>query len=312
MMTPSPARHGPTVHAPSVAVVLVTHQTRDEVLGALATLDGSCERVVVDTGSRDGTADAVRAAHPDVRVLELVNAGFARGANAGIRACDAEVVVLANADVRFAPGAVHRLASALRDEPGVGALGPRVVYPDGRPQASARSLPDLRTAVLHALFGRLRPGNPWTRRYREVDLDPTAPRDVGWVSGCVVALRRDALETVDGFDPGYPLYVEDVDLCLRLRDAGWRIRYEPSAEVVHRVGASTGARRLRALTWHAHGLDRLVGRRYGRRPGGRLLRAALRVGLVGWVGVSWVLERALPGPRSTTGERLSSRPEGTS
>lgn len=291
----------------SAAVVLVTHETRDEVLGALATIDPSVPCVVVDTGSRDGTAAAVRAAHPGVRVLELVNAGFARGANAGVRATDAEVVILANADVRFAPDAVTRMAAALEHDAEVAALGPRVTYPDGRPQASARALPDVRTALLHAMFGRLRPGNPWTRRYRESDSDPTSPRDVGWVSGCVVALRRAAFDDVDGLDPGYPLYVEDVDLCLRLRDAGWRIRYEPCTNVVHRVGASTGTRRMRCLLWHARGLDRLVGRRYGRGPGGIVLRTALRVGLVGWVAVSWVLEQALPGPRSTTGERTAGR-----
>ena len=105
--------------APEIAVVLVTHDTRSEVLGALASLEAEPERpasvqlLVVDTGSSDGTAEAVREAAPEVGILRLVNTGFARAANAGIRATSAEVVVLANADVRFSPGALGRLAKKI-------------------------------------------------------------------------------------------------------------------------------------------------------------------------------------------------------
>jgi N-acetylglucosaminyl-diphospho-decaprenol L-rhamnosyltransferase len=100
-----------------VAVVVVSHQTRDECLGCLATLPSDVPTVVVDTGSSDGTADAVRSRFPHVRVLELANAGFGRGANAGVRVTDAEVVVIANADVRFAPDGPAALASAVGAAP---------------------------------------------------------------------------------------------------------------------------------------------------------------------------------------------------
>jgi N-acetylglucosaminyl-diphospho-decaprenol L-rhamnosyltransferase len=286
--------------APSVAVVIVTHETRDEVLGCLSTLPDDVPTVVVDTGSCDGTAAAVRVAAPHATVLELANAGFGRGANAGVRATDADVVVVANADVRFADGAVGALARAVVASDDVALVGPHVVYPDGQRQASARALPDPLTAALHALLRWIRPHNRWTARYRQAGTDPALARDVGWVSGCVLAARRTAFDAAGGFDPGYALYLEDVDLAARLGDAGWRVRYDPVTTVVHRVGASTGTRRWRALRWHAAGLERFVVRRYGR--AGRLLRLPLRAVLAAWVLVTYLTERTLGRGRSTTGE----------
>ncbi len=300
---------------PRTAVVIVTHNTRDDVLRCLDSLGARGDRpadhrpdqppdeiVVVDTGSTDGTVDAVLAARPDVRVLELANAGFGRGANAGVRVTSASCVIVANADVRFEPGSVARLADELDDDPTLAAVGPAVVYPDGEPQASARRLPDLQTAIGHAVCGRVAPSNRWTRRYRELEHTPSLPRDADWLSGCALALRRGAFDEVGGFDPGYHLYVEDVDLGVRLRAAGWRLRYQPAAGVEHRVGASTSTARWRSLVSHARGLDRFVWRQRSG-PVSAGLRLVLRVGLVVWVVVTWLWERTLGAVHSTTGER---------
>lgn len=290
---------------PSPAVVIVSHQTRDEVLGCLASLTACTVGpiVVVDTGSTDGTAAAVRRDHPHVQVAELANAGFGRAANAGVRLVDSQVVVIANADVRFERGSVVTMQAALASDPGLAVVGPTVRYPDGAPQASARSVPDLPTAAGHALLGRVWPRNPWTRRYRLLDLDPGCPRDVDWISGCAMAIRRDAFESVGGFDPGYHLYVEDLDLGVRLRAAGWRLRFLPSAVVTHRVGASTSRRRGWALRTHARSLQRFHRRHHAGRVAA-LLRPLLRVGLAGWVLVTWVADRVTGSRRSPTGERL--------
>lgn len=285
-----------------VAVVLVTHRTPDEVVAALGTLPPDVPTVVVDCGSGDGTPQRVRAAALRARVLELANAGFGRGANAGVRATDAEVVVVANADVRFAPDAVARLADAVLGDADVGLVGPRLRFADGRHQASARTLPDPPTALGHALLGRVAPDNRWTRRYRRADAGVEVAGDVGWVSGAAFAVRRDAFDAVDGFDPGYPLYVEDVDLAARLRDAGWRVRYDPCTTVTHHVGASTRARRWRTLRWHAVGLDRFAARRYLPARGRWLSRPLLRLALAAWVTVTWALERTVARRRATTGE----------
>jgi N-acetylglucosaminyl-diphospho-decaprenol L-rhamnosyltransferase len=291
----------------STGVVIVTHETRDEVLGALATLaDHPGPVVVVDAGSSDGTADAVRAEHPDVRVLELTNVGYGRGVNAGaaVLGADIDVVVAANADVRFRPGSIDTLVAALDAEPGVAVVGPRVRYPDGGHQASARRSPSLGIAIVHAAIGWLVPENPATRRYHAIDLTgPGADEacDVDWVSGCAFAIRRSDLDAVGGFDPGYHLFVEDVDLCVRLRGRGRRIRFEPASVVEHRVGASTAHRPLRARIAHARGLDRYLSR--PERGPARHLRVLVWPGLVGWV-VATSIGTALRGGRaSSTGER---------
>lgn len=285
------------------AVVVVTHQTRDEVLGCLASIDVETDVVVVDNGSTDGTAGAVRQRHPHVEVLELANAGFARGANAGVRATRAEVVVVANADVRFGAGALARLARVFDDDPALGAAGPLVRYPSGAIQASARRVPGAGDAFGHAVFGRLAPGNRWTRRYHDLPADALPrERDVDWLSGCAIAVRRQAFDAVGGFDPGYFLYVEDVDLGVRLRDAGWRLRHVPEAEVTHVVGASTRHRPLRARIAHARGIDRFHARHH-RTAAGVMARPIVRAGLVLWVFVGWLADRFASQRRSSTGER---------
>lgn len=290
-------------------MVLVTHETRQEVLAALDAIaadpmrPAGLEVVVVDAGSADGTASAARSHQVAPRVLELANAGFGRCANAGIRATSAPMVLVANADVRLQPGVIQRLAEILHEEPELAAVGPQVRYPDGAVQASARRELDVRTIVGHGLLGRFLPANRWTRRYHAGDLDPSQPRDVAWMSGCALALRRAAVEQVGGFDPGYFLFVEDVDLGSRLRSAGWRLRYEPTAIVVHRVGASTSRRPFRARLHHAHSLDRHLARQLS--GPARLLRPLLPVALAGWVVLGTLADRLRPGT-SSTGE-----PKGT-
>ncbi len=293
---------------PDAAVVFVTHDTRDEVLGALDAVAGDPERpaglevVVVDAGSTDGTVAAVRARDDVTRVLALANTGFGRGANAGVRATRAAAVLVANADVRVRPGALARLLATLSAEPTVAAVGPQVRYPGGELQASARRDLDAATIVGHALLGRWWPENRWTHRYHARDLPSDAPRDVAWLSGCALLVRRAAFESVGGFDPGFFLYVEDVDLGTRLRAAGWRLRYEPAALVEHRVGASTSRARWRALWHHARSLDRhLAGRLRGV---ARLLRPLLPVGLGVWVVLTAAAERRRTAG-SATGERVA-------
>ena len=291
----------------ATGVVLVTHETCDEVLGALASLVGHPGPVVVvDTGSQDGTAEVVRTHHPDVRVLELANVGYGRGVNAGaaVLGGTVDVVVAANADVRFAVGAIALLVAELDTDPALAVAAPRVRYPDGGHQASARRSPSVATALAHGAVGWLTPRNPATRRYHALDLTgphTTEPCDVDWVSGCAFAIRRSDLDAVGGFDPGYRLFVEDVDLCDRLRRAGRRIRFVPAAVVEHRVGASTRYRPLRTRLAHARGLDRYLSR--PQRGPARHLRPLVWPGLAAWVIATSVTGWVRGARASTTGER---------
>ena len=269
----------------NTAVVVVNHDTREDLLACLASLQsaGAEELVVVDSGSSDGSLEAVAEAFPAVRRLGLPNVGFGRAANAGVGITepDAGAIILTNADTVFPTGSAVALGEYLDKHPDVGAVGPIVRFPDGRLQLSARAFPSIGQALGHALFGLWWPRNPWTRAYRLTDWDHTSERDVDWLSGCCIAVRRTAFDAVGGFDPAYFMFVEDVDLCARLREAGWRVVFAPVTEVVHAIGGAVSRKRYRMVVEHARSLDRFFGRRYAH-GARRLARPLIRLGLVGW------------------------------
>jgi len=224
---------------------------------------GEPDIVVVDNASTDGSAARLRAAMPEVRALDAPgNVGYARGANLGIAATDAPVVAVLNGDLELKPGVAGAMLAALAADPRLGAVGPRVLNLDGSTYPSARSDPGALVAVGHAALGLVWRTNPWTRRYRQLDVDPDESRSVDWVSGSAMWLRREALDDVGGWDERYFMYMEDLDLCWRLRRAGWHIRYEPAGSVVHVQGASTAKRPYRMIAEHHRSVWRFARRRY--------------------------------------------------
>jgi N-acetylglucosaminyl-diphospho-decaprenol L-rhamnosyltransferase len=224
---------------------------------------GPVELVVVDNGSTDGSIDALRAEFPDVRVVRAPgNVGYARAANLGIAATHAPVVAVLNVDLTLEPGTAEALVSRLEHEPALAALGPRVQNLDGSDYPSARKVPTIPVAIGHGLLGMWRPRNRFTRAYRELDADPARPRSVDWVSGTAMWLRRDALDAVGGWDERYFMYVEDLDLCWRLRRAGWDVAYDPAGRVVHVQGAITRRVPYRMIWEHHRSAWRFARRRF--------------------------------------------------
>jgi N-acetylglucosaminyl-diphospho-decaprenol L-rhamnosyltransferase len=219
--------------------------------------------VVVDNGSSDGSAAAVARALPAVTVLDPdANLGYSRAANLGIAATDAPIIAVCNPDLEVREGAAGALLDRLDAEPDLGAVGPMIRNTDGTIYPSARSVPRLRDAVGHGLLGLVWRTNPFTRRYRQLDADPRRRRDVDWVSGAAVWLRRAALTTVGGWDERYFMYVEDVDLCWQLRQRGWRVSYEPGAVVTHVQGATTAKHPYRMIAEHHRSLYRYASKRW--------------------------------------------------
>jgi N-acetylglucosaminyl-diphospho-decaprenol L-rhamnosyltransferase len=224
---------------------------------------GAPEVVVVDNGSKDGSVAALHVAHPDVRVVEPNrNLGYAAAANRGIAVTSAPIVAVGNPDLVVAPGTAAALLARFDAEPDLGALGPAIDNPDGTRYPSARAHASNVDAVGHAVLGRLFPRNRFTRRYRQLDATWDRARDVDWVSGALVYLRRSALDSVGGWDERYFMYMEDVDLGWRLHRLGWRVGYEPAGHATHVQGASTAAHPYRMIIEHHRSVFRFAERRW--------------------------------------------------
>ena len=223
---------------------------------------GEVELVVVDNGSNDGSVEALQSAVPGAQVIAAPgNVGYARAANLGIAATRAPIIAVFNPDLTMETGTAKAMLARFDEEPGLGACGPRIRNVDGSDYPSARRSPSIPLAVAHGLLGLWWPTNPFTSRYRALDADPSQPRSVDWVSGAAVWLRRGALDAVGGWDERYFMYVEDLDLCWRLRRAGFGVGYEPAGVVTHVQGASTSRSPYRMLVQHHRSAWRFAQRR---------------------------------------------------
>lgn len=276
--------------AARVAAVVVNFNTRDLVVECVRSLRkaGVDELVVADNGSRDGSEAALAAADREARFLPLGgNLGFGRGANRGAAVvAGTDYVLVCNPDLTVDPDAVDILAEALDRDPGLAIVGPRIVDLDGITYPSPRVFPGLLDALGHAFLGYVAPRNRFTRRYRLLDVDRDMPStDVDWVSGSCFLVRRRAWDALGGFDEGYFMYAEDVDLCWRAHRAGWRVAFEPTARVTHVQGVSTARHPYRMIVEHHRSLLRFS-IRTSEGPQ-RLLLPIVAVGLAVRTVVAW-------------------------
>jgi N-acetylglucosaminyl-diphospho-decaprenol L-rhamnosyltransferase len=220
-----------------VSVSIVNTNNREFLLSCLDSLcanitgDVSVEIVVLDNASEDGSATAVRTRFPDVHVIaQERRAGFGANHNTVIHATDGRYVYVLNEDTTSVDWGFAKMVEEMDALPRAAALGPRLVYPDGRHQRSAWRFP---TPVI-SLFGLPTLGKVGINQSRG-----TRPRSVDWVAGAALLLRREALEGVGLFDEDFFIYFEEVDLCFRLRRAGWDVRYFPGVTVVHHESQSS-------------------------------------------------------------------------
>lgn len=210
---------------------------------SLAT-DRPVQVVMADNGSTDGAPQEAVQRYPGVRLHDTgSNLGYGGAVNSAVTLLAGdeygEFFIVANPDVQWGPGSIDALLEAASRWPNAATLGPLIRDPDGSVYPSARHLPSLIRGGMHAVVGPLWPNNPWSRAYRQEHQEPSE-RPVGWLSGACLLVRRAAFDAVGGFDEGYFMYMEDVDLGDRLAKAGWLNVYVPSAEVLHQKGHATG------------------------------------------------------------------------
>lgn len=221
-----------------ISVLSVSYRCAGETAGLVESLiahppDEPLEVVIVNH-SPEQKIDLPCGARPIARIIDRANAGYAAGINAAYAESRGDLLLVANPDLRVTPGALSAARRYLSEHTEVGVLLPRLRYPDGRVQLSARRFYTWPVAIyarspLRALG--IRPA--FFRRYHYEDVDLSAPRDVDWGFGGALFIRRSDVQHGHIFDPRYFLYFEDVDLCLETWRRGRRVVYCPEVECIH-------------------------------------------------------------------------------
>ena len=277
----------------AIDAIVVSYNARAVLRDALASLFASEVPLncvfVVDNASSDGSAAMVREEFPAAELIALdENVGFARGNNLAFAASDAPYLLLLNPDAAIAPGGLGVMLEELESADDIGIVGPVLVSPDGRVQFEGGR----RDPSIAGEFGNIsRLNQRWTAgmfgRYLMSDWDHRDTRDVEVLSGACMLIRREAL---DGhlFSEEFFMYGEDVELCQRLRDAGWRMRYCAATEVLHHGGASSKRARTRMRVAGVVSMTQLLAKRRG---------ALYALGYLAIVPIAWplgILVRRLP------------------
>ncbi len=262
--------------APDVTVSIVSFNTRDLLRAALRAVSVStgvsCEIIVIDNGSADGSADMVETEFPDVHLIRSPdNRGFAAANNLAIRQARGRHVLLLNPDTEVRPDSVSTLAAYLDAHPRTGICGPRILHPDGSFQSCGYRFP--------SVWSEIRQSKHVNRLIKAIVgpesfvADSPEIRDVDWVDGACLMITRAVIDRIGPLDEQYFLYAEELDWCFNARKAGWNITAVPTTEIVHHLGRSSSQASDRALVYF---IDTRL--RYYRKNRG--LPAALFVSLV--------------------------------
>ena len=236
-----------------VSAVVVSHGSAADVAALLPLLGPQVDELVV-IANVPGSVPRGTVAIDNARPL-----GYAANLNLGLARSSADAMLAVNPDTRPEPGAVEVLRDFMASRPRCGVAGPRLVFPDGRPQPSRRRFPTVMGTIVRRT--PLRRVVPQRRHYHLDEPVPLEPVQCDWMLGGFLLLRRAMLEELDGFDEGFRLYGEDIDLQYRAMCAGWERWYVPDAVVAHAHQAVTDRRLLtRRTLWHWAGIARFVRR----------------------------------------------------
>jgi GT2 family glycosyltransferase len=241
----------------SASVVVVSYNTAEHIEACLLSLleldySSGVEVIVVDNASTDGSAELIKERFPDVELVELPhNKGFAGGASVGLYMASGEIVATVNPDVRLDPQWMRVVCETLQS-PSVGVVGSKIYYPDGRTIQHAGGIVHYPLATTEHI-GR---GQPDSEAFNQ-------QKNVSFVTGAALAMRRDVGGTLRFFDEAYyPMYYEDVDLCWRANAEGLRTIYQPKAVAYHKESVTMDRRGSRYYSYYHANRLRFVVKRY--------------------------------------------------
>ncbi len=237
-----------------LSIIIVSWNVKELLKKCLASLDAGktdfeFEVIVVDNNSGDGSCrmlKELRVSHFTCQKILLdTNRGFAVGNNTGLKKATGEYVLFLNPDTEVVGDALQVLVRYMDTHPEVGAIGPKLLNSDGSIQRSVRRFPTLLSQMLimkkaHNFFPRFSA----LKNYFQLDFDYGTEQDVDQVMGAALLVRKSILDDVGAFDPKYRRIFEEVDLCFRIKKAGYIIRYVPTACIIHHKGASFTQQRI--------------------------------------------------------------------
>jgi len=262
----------------TVTVVVVSYNVAPLLIRCVRSAEaalsevGGGEIIVVDNASGDESVELLNRAASTVELMvNTENVGFGAACNQGLARAKAERVLFLNPDAELGAGALAAMVTRLESQPAIGLVGPRVRYPDGRPQPTRRRFPTPAALFLEATPLEWR-GPRWAalaRFYRDDAPEISSPED--WLSGACLLGRVAALRGVGGFDSDFFMYFEEVDLARRLAAHGWETWYEPAAQLTHGHGKSAD-QDVAARDRMYYGSKYRYAARYFGRTNARLLR----------------------------------------
>jgi GT2 family glycosyltransferase len=238
---------GATSAGPDVDVVIVGYHSRELVLTCIDSLAAATAGLevtitVADNHSQDGTVEAVAARGDGSRAFDMgLNSGFSRANNRAISMGTGRYVLVLNPDTLVGPQTLTTLVHFAQGQPTAGVVAPRLVYPDGTAQLTARAFPTPAAAVFgrRSPLSRWFPGNRWSREFlTEGAVRGDEPFEVDWVSGAAMLVPRSVIDEVGGFDEDFFLFWEDADWCRRIKRAGYEVWCVPQTTIVHHEGGS--------------------------------------------------------------------------
>ena len=225
-----------------VSVIVVSFNALPWLERCLESVAG-LDTIVVDHGSTDGSVELVRSRFPGARLVSQENRGMGAGNNLGMRIADSRYFFLLNSDAWVQGGGVATLVAFADAHPDTAVVGPRLLNPDGTLQRSVRGFPSVwRLATEYLFLRKLAPRSRLLNSLYAGGFRHDSQRQVDWVSGAALLVRREAADAVGLFDEDFFMFSEEADWMYRFREAGWRVWFVPEAEVVHVGGGSHGGR----------------------------------------------------------------------
>ncbi|MBS3145159.1 glycosyltransferase family 2 protein [Candidatus Woesearchaeota archaeon] len=218
-----------------LSIIIVSYNSAPFLEAGLHSLydslkNSTFELFVVDNNSQDTSADLVKTFFPKVRlILNKINIGFGAACNQVLRQAKGEYLLLMNPDVRVHPTTLSEMVSYLQNHRNIGILAPQLRFANGSLQYSCRRYPRFPSHFAKILFSR----SPLTSDYLMLDKDHTLIQDIDWSLGAFLLVRKQVIDQIGGFDERFFLYFEDIDLCRRAKQAGWRVVYYPKAVATH-------------------------------------------------------------------------------